>query len=90
MVPDAAGLDGGGEGDGDGGGTTDAVGVGVRLAVGVGVAECLDELVVGRPEFDVEPVAEALGVVTVVLPGDCPVVGAGDWVPPGAGAGAGS
>jgi hypothetical protein len=85
VVPDAAGLDGGGEGVGDVGGTMDAVGVGVLLGVGVGVAECLGELVVGRPESDVDPVADVFGVVAVVLPGDRPVVGAGDCVAPGVG-----
>jgi hypothetical protein len=86
VLPEAAGLDGGGEADGDGEGTAEAVGVGVRLAVGVGAAECVDEVLAGRPVPDVDPVAGRREVVGVALPGDFPVVGAGECVTPGAGA----
>jgi hypothetical protein len=85
VVPEAAGVDGGGVGVGDTGGT-DAVGVGVAVPVGLTVGVGFGELTGGRTGALVDPpVVGARLTVGVGRPPCRVLVGVGVWVTPGAG-----
>jgi hypothetical protein len=86
VVPEAAGLDGGGVGEGDAG-ETEAVGVGVGLPVGLTRGERVGVVAGGRTEPELDPPGAVVRLtVGVGLPCRL-VVGVGVWVVPGVVAG---